>query len=321
VDVEIRTIAPKEFEAYVDALAAGFGGHTRPEDIERERMVAEIDRCLAALDGPEIVGGASAASFTLTVPGGTVPAAGVTGVAVKPTHRRQGINSALMRRQLDDVRANGEPLAILYASEGGIYGRFGYGLGSFHCSMDVDRGRTAFVRGYRPSGRTRLLDREDALAAMRPLHDRVRRDRPGGIELDPTWFAYRFAETRWGEDRKWFYAVHEGADGLADLALQPVAGPPEEAIEQICRRPQHHERKDGEQDPQQIPQRGRPAARSPSTSSHGCACGIGRSGGGLSLGRGSPKVGGERAGARPAGYVARSVRARASDRPTRRHWA
>jgi len=222
VDVEIRTIAPQEFEAYIDALNAGFGGHTRPEDIERERMVAEIDRCLAALDGSEIVGGASAASFTMTVPGGWVRAAGVTGVAVKPTHRRQGINSALMRRQLDDVRANGEPLAILYASEGGIYGRFGYGLGSFHCSMDVGREHTAFVRGYRSSGRTRLLDREDALAAMRPLYDRVRADRPGWIELDPTWFAYRFAETHWGEDRKWFYAVHEGADGLDAYAVYRI---------------------------------------------------------------------------------------------------
>jgi predicted acetyltransferase len=222
VDVEIRTIAPEEFPAYIDALTAGFGGHARPEDIERERTVAEIDRCLAALDGPEIVGGASAASFTLTVPGDSVRAAGVTGVAVKPTHRRQGINSALMRRQLDDVRANGEPLAILYASEGGIYGRFGYGLGSFRCSIDVERERTAFVSGYRSTGRTRLLDREDALAAMRPLYDRVRRDRPGGIELDPTWFAHRFAETHWAEDRKWFYAMHEGADGPDAYAVYRI---------------------------------------------------------------------------------------------------
>src|SRR5437867_11059879 len=120
-------------------------------------MVAEIDRCIAALDGSEIVGGASAASFTMTVPGGWVRAAGVTGVAVKPTHRRQGNNSALMRRQLDDVRANGEPLAILYASDGGIYGRFGYRLASFHRSMGAGPDHTASVLGYRSSGRTPLL--------------------------------------------------------------------------------------------------------------------------------------------------------------------
>ena len=33
-----------------------------------------------------------------------------------------------MRRQLEDVRDRGEPLAGLFASEGAIYGRFGYGL-------------------------------------------------------------------------------------------------------------------------------------------------------------------------------------------------
>ena len=33
----------------------------------------------------------------------------------------------MMRRQLEDVNARGEPLAILWASEGAIYGRFGYG--------------------------------------------------------------------------------------------------------------------------------------------------------------------------------------------------
>jgi predicted acetyltransferase len=223
VDVEIRTIAPEEFEAYIEALTAAFGDRARPEDVDRERKVAEIDRCLAALDGDEIVGGASASSFTLTVPGGFLRAAGVTGVGVKPTHRRRGINTALMRRQLDDVRAGGERVAVLYASEGSIYGRYGYGIGSFRCSMDVERGRTSFVRGYRPSGRTRLLERENALKAFLPLYDRARTERPGGIELDLNWFEYRFAETNWGgESRKWFYAAHEGTDGLDAYAVYDI---------------------------------------------------------------------------------------------------
>jgi predicted acetyltransferase len=221
--VEIRTIAPEEFDAYVHALTAAFGGHARPQDIERERTVAEIDRSLAAYDGEEIVGGASAASFVLTVPGGFVRAAGVTGVGVKPTHRRQGINTAMMRRQLEDIRVGGEPVAILYASEGSIYGRYGYGVGSFRCSIDIQRGRTAFVRGYQPSGRTRLLDREEALKAFLPLYDRVRAERPGGIELDATWFGHRFAESEWGgEERKWFYVAHEGRDGLDAYAVYEV---------------------------------------------------------------------------------------------------
>ncbi len=222
VDVEIRTIAPEEFGAHVRAITAAFGGYPRGEDIERERIVAEIDRSLAAFDGGEIVGGASAASFTVTVPGGSVPAAGVTSVGVKPTHRRRGINSALMRRQLDDIHASGEPIAMLYASEGGIYGRFGYGLGSFRYRMKAAPKGTKYVRGYQATGRVRLSERDPGLASFLPLYDASRRERPGGIELDARWFGYRFSESHWGGDRRWFYAGHDGPDGLDAYAVYRV---------------------------------------------------------------------------------------------------
>jgi len=224
MEIEIRTIAEEEYDSYFGMLETSFGGHARPEDIERERRVVEIGRCLGAFDGPELVGGASAASFLMTVPGAEIRAAGVTGVGVKPTHRRRGVNSALMRRQLDDVRAAGEPVAVLFASEGGIYGRFGYGMGSFMCSMDLERERSAFVRGSEPGGRVRLLERAAALEAFLPVYDRTRRERPGMIRLDATWFEYRFAEEghHEPEPRRYFYAAHEGAEGIDGYAVYHV---------------------------------------------------------------------------------------------------
>ncbi len=53
--------------------------------------VVEFDRTIAALDGEQMVGSAGAYSFQMTVPGGVVPAAGITFVAVLPSHRRRGI--------------------------------------------------------------------------------------------------------------------------------------------------------------------------------------------------------------------------------------
>ena len=41
----------------------------------------------------------------VTVPGAIVPCAAVTAVGVMPTHRRRGLLTAMMRRQLEDVRA------------------------------------------------------------------------------------------------------------------------------------------------------------------------------------------------------------------------
>jgi predicted acetyltransferase len=223
-EVEIRTITEGEFEAYVKMIETSFGGHARAQDVELERRVAEIDRCLGAFDGPELIGGASAASFLMSAPGAEVRTAGVTGVGVKPSHRRRGVNSALMRRQLDDIRSGGETVAALFASEGGIYGRFGYGLSSFMCSMDVKRERSAFVRSPEPTGQVRLLERAEALEAFLPIYERVRRERPGMIRLDERWLDYRFAEERHHEPapRPYFYAAHEGAEGIDGYAVYHV---------------------------------------------------------------------------------------------------
>ena len=216
MDVEIRTITEDEFEAAVRSLEASFSGSATDEDLRRERAVAEIDRWLAAFDDGSIVGGAAAASFTLTVPGGRqVPTAGVTAVGVQPTHRRRGINTAMMRAQLDDVHRRGEPLAALYASEGGIYGRFGYGVAAFLGEINLEVGRSSFIRGYRTSGRIRLLDRATALPLMRPVYEAERSRRPGMIAMDDRWWDLLFFESEKDKDEPIVYAVHD-TEGTVD---------------------------------------------------------------------------------------------------------
>lgn len=216
--IQIRGIAPEELEAHARSIGVAFGEYTRPEDLEQIRKIAEVDRILAAIDGTDFVGGTAAASFRLTVPGGELPAAGVTAVGVKPTHRRRGINTALMRRQLDDVRERGEPLAILYASEGGIYGRFGYGLASFHGAIEIATHRTRYVRGYEPRGRVRLLDRTEALEAFPPVYELVRPDVPGLLARNDVWWDDRFYDPEhWRKDEtEYFFALHEDEVGTPD---------------------------------------------------------------------------------------------------------
>ncbi|HEV8565447.1 MAG TPA: GNAT family N-acetyltransferase [Actinomycetota bacterium] len=220
MDIEIRSITPEEFEPYYRALEDAFSGVMRPDEVENERTLTEFDRCLVAIEDGQFVGGASAASMRLGVPGGIdVPVAGITGVGVKPTHRRRGISTALMRRQLDDVRGRGEALAALYASEAGIYGRFGFGLATFTGSIEIEVGRSAFVRGYRPSGRVRLLAREDALPLFRIVYDRARPLRPGAPDLDDRWFQWLFFVGKRDEDQPPFWAVHESDEGEPDACV------------------------------------------------------------------------------------------------------
>jgi predicted acetyltransferase len=213
VDIQIRGISPSEFDRHVEAVATAFSGQMRPEESESIRKVAEIERILAAVDGQQIVGGAAANSFVLTVPGGEVRAAGVTAVGVVPTHRRRGVNSALMRRQLDDIHSLGESVAILYASEGGIYGRFGYGLASTMCQVLIERERASYLRGYRPAGDVRLLARDAALAVFPEVYEPVRAEAPGFLARNELWWEDRFRDFEFDREgaSAYFYAIHETA--------------------------------------------------------------------------------------------------------------
>src|ERR1700744_5410701 len=76
----------------------------------RMRRQFEADRSLGAFDwalpaGLDLVGTAGVYSFPMAVPGAVLPVAGVSLVAVLPTHRRRGILRSLMRRQLADIAA------------------------------------------------------------------------------------------------------------------------------------------------------------------------------------------------------------------------
>jgi predicted acetyltransferase len=216
VDVEIRPITEDEFEPALRSLEAAFSGGLTDDDLRQERLVAETDRWHAAFEGGRIVGGAAAASYRMTVPGGgQVATAGITAVGVQPTHRRRGINTALMRVQLDDVRERGEPLAALFASEGGIYGRYGYGMAAFLGEVNLEVERSAFVRGHRSSGRMRLVDRAEALPLMRGVYDSEQARRPGMIAVDDRWWEWLFYESSKDKDEPVKYVVHE-QDGTVD---------------------------------------------------------------------------------------------------------
>jgi predicted N-acetyltransferase YhbS len=78
----------------------------------------EPERSLAWFDDGAIVATAGALTRELAVPGGVLPCAAVTAVGVRATHRRRGLLSGLMRRQLDDLHDGGEAIAALWASEG-----------------------------------------------------------------------------------------------------------------------------------------------------------------------------------------------------------
>jgi predicted acetyltransferase len=187
----IRPVGPAEFDTFstVD-LHAFHGSPLSPEDREVVVSRLEFDRSLAAFDGATPVGTAGAYSFQLTVPGQqALPAAGVTWVSVLPSHRRRGVLSAMMRRQLADVRDRGEPLAVLWASESVIYSRYGYGRAMWHADFTLYRGEGAMARGPAGAGlRLRLAEPAAALPELAKVYDAVLLSRPGFIARNEPWW-------------------------------------------------------------------------------------------------------------------------------------
>jgi predicted acetyltransferase len=150
----------------------------------------EFGRTLAAFDGGTIVGGTGVFSFQMRVPGAMAAVAGVSLVAVLPSHRRQGILSALMRRQLADVSERGEAVAVLFGSESGIYGRYGYGRASWQAAYRLQRGEGPLAPGVPadPGLRLRLVEPLSARAELAQVYDLALDERPGLYARTEPWW-------------------------------------------------------------------------------------------------------------------------------------
>ncbi|WP_150245204.1 GNAT family N-acetyltransferase [Nocardiopsis quinghaiensis] len=201
---------------------------------EREHPVAEHERTLLALDGDRTVGTAMAHSFEMTMPGGPRPVAGVTGVGVWPTHRRRGVLSALMRRQLADIRARGENLAALWASEGGIYGRFGYGVSSREMRASVQRvhARLRPDAPRDPSLAVELVEPAQAREEMERLHRQALPSRVGQFSRSANWWSRMLTDKPGPGAGRTRVALVRGPDGSRGYALHRLLSPGESGLPQ-----------------------------------------------------------------------------------------
>ncbi len=212
-NITLRRATDDDFAAITDFDGAAFGEAWPAEELDLLRPTLELDRFILAHDGETLVGVSGNYSLEVTVPGPRVErAAGVTWVAVAPTHRRQGILTRMMTELHADADAHGEALVMLTASEGAIYRRFGYGVASQCRVTEIDRRRTEVLAEHRPKpGEVQLADgkNDDVLEQIAALFDRVRRQRNG--DIDRSLASFRLARQFRGAGTRW--AVH--ADGYA----------------------------------------------------------------------------------------------------------
>jgi predicted acetyltransferase len=194
--LQLRPATAQEWPAFLQAMSGAFGETPSGPYLDTPPPVAEMDRSLGLWDGDQVVATSGIYSRTLTVPGAVVPCAGITWVTVAPTHRRRGVLTSIMRRQLTEIRDQGrEPVAALWASESSIYGRFGYAPATLRGGLT---GRSERLR-LRPdldlgAGRVAAVPLETYRPAAAAVYDGVRRFVPGNLARDERWWDRRLRD-------------------------------------------------------------------------------------------------------------------------------
>lgn len=224
-DIQIRVPNEDERSAIDRISSIVFSHRPQPAELERRAAVLDLERFRIAVDPgidtptAAVIGSAGSIAFDMTLPGGaTLPIGGVTGVGVLPTHRRRGLMRRLLESVHTDIAQRSEPVSALFASEGGIYERFGYGIAALHRKVEIDCRRVA----WRPDideltatdGPVTLLADGDPVDELAPRWDRYRATRPGELSRSEPWWRSQLDDT--GEVLR---AVH--ADGYASWSVTP----------------------------------------------------------------------------------------------------
>ncbi|MFH8661200.1 GNAT family N-acetyltransferase [Streptomyces afghaniensis] len=218
--IDVRPITEAEFTEWLRAVSTGFLRAPAPseEEIEGRRRQFVPGRYLGAFDGGRCVATFKSFDQELTAVGGaSVRADAITGVTVTATHRRRGLLSRMMARDLAAAKERGDVVATLIAAEYPIYGRYGFGPATWMSEWTVDvprAGLDARWAGPADGGRVDLVDGEDVRKLGPELHERLRRAQPGVITRDEVWWRLNTGALRF--DPSWklpFFAVYRSASG------------------------------------------------------------------------------------------------------------
>jgi predicted acetyltransferase len=245
--IAITTPTEQQWPEMFDADCRAFGFAPDPGEIEMRRRVVDLSRFRIAVDRRQIVGVAGSYGFDVTLPGGaSVPTAGVTWVSVAATHRRGGLLTRLMDACHIDARDRGEPVATLFASEGGIYERFGYGIATQMRRVTIERTTTRFRPDLAPDRRSvRYLEPDEAAEHRQRLWPDFRRMRAGELSREPAWqqiITDSWSKPTGGLSQAFVLAHDQGYAAYRVAANWPPNGPQHrmEISEVVALTPQAH---------------------------------------------------------------------------------
>lgn len=223
-DIDVRPITEAEIPDWIRALNTGFlrSPAVSDEEVADHASYLVPSRTLGAFDAGRCVATYRSFAQELTAVGGaTVPADAISNVTVTATHRRRGLLTRMLTRDLAAAKDRGDVAATLIAAEYPIYGRFGFGPATWTTEWTIDVPRAGLDprwSGPEDGGRIDLVDGDDVRKLGPELHERLRRAQPGAIDRSERWWqvstgARRLHREPWTEP---FYAVYRASDGTVE---------------------------------------------------------------------------------------------------------
>ena len=210
----VRRARQEEIPTVVAVLETAAGRHPAPEPAADDSY--DADRTLLAVDGDVIVGATSSESIEVTVPGPRVlTAAKISLTGLLPTHRNQGLATALMREQLADLRLRGEPLAVLMTAQAGVPAVNGFSPATDAMSVRFRPRTSGSASGATTSVRLRVVTGDEASETLPAVYDRHRRTMPGQVSRSARFWSEWFEDrplVRIGSSER-FFVLAETAEG------------------------------------------------------------------------------------------------------------
>jgi len=191
---DLMYLTPERVDEFFGVVMRGFHSDYVADQWKPMHKVIEPERSFGFQVDGRWISTCGAYTRTLTVPGGSVPVAAVTIVTVQPSYRRRGLLTEMMTHQLHDIYERGdEPMALLWASESAIYGRFGYG----QATPQVRLTGTTKTAGFRPEvdlgpGSVGEVAGDQAIPVIKRLHGSLLPDRVGALNRNDDWWDVRW---------------------------------------------------------------------------------------------------------------------------------
>ncbi len=208
--IEIRPCRDHdELKTYGEIVSYVFAS---TEGMDEELSSTQPDWTTCAFVDGKMATTLGAFPFTVRLNGAGVHMGGVTAVGTLPEFRRRGLLRQVMKQALETMHERGQDFAILWASLGAIYQRFGYGMASPYIRYTFDPRFGAFATPAPSCGSITMMSKEEAWPIIKQLY--IRYATPRNLLIHravPLWEASTLRPRKKGEPV--YIAVYRDDDG------------------------------------------------------------------------------------------------------------